>query len=103
MTKRRLRNKVEVSAAVSWVRHGGVETAYLSHLMAFLALEMSPVSSHYSASLLGAGAVSCPKGSGVWDPSQIGVEQDKVDLSTTKPIMNRALDLAAIMRNGRTT
>jgi multimeric flavodoxin WrbA len=38
LTKRILRNKVEVSAAVSWVRHGGVETAHLSHLMAFLAL-----------------------------------------------------------------
>jgi len=101
LTKRRLRNKIGVSAAVSFVRHGGVEATHLSHIMAFLALEMIPVSSHYSASLLGAGAVSRPGGSGVWDPDRVGIEQDEVGLSTIKPIMNRALDLAAIIKKDK--
>ena len=86
LTKRRLRDKIGVSAAVLWVRHGGVETTHLSHIMTFLALEMVPVSSHYSASLLGAGPVSSPGGSGVWDPDRVGIEQDEVGLSTIKPV-----------------
>ncbi len=104
ITRGRLRNKIGVSAAVSWVRHGGVETTHLTHIMAFLALEMIPVSSHFSASLLGAGAVSSPGGSGVWNPPHIGIEEDEIGLQTIKPIMSRALDLARIMKNsqGRT-
>lgn len=99
LTKDRLRNKIGVSAAVSWVRHGGLETTHWSHILAFLALEMIPVSSHDSVSLLGASAVASPMGSAEFDPAiRIGIEKDEVGLQTMGPIMNRALDLAAIMK-----
>ena len=101
LTKRRLRDKIGVSAALSCVRHGGVETIHLSHIITFLALEMVPVSSHYSASLLGAGAPSSPRGSGVWDPGRVGIEPDEVGLYTIKPSMKRALDLAFIIKKGK--
>lgn len=102
LTKGRLTNKIGVSAAVSWARHGGVETTHLSHIMTFLTLEMIPVSSHDSVSLLGAAAVASPKGSGKFDPPRMGIEKDEVGLQSLRPIMNRALELAAIVKKGST-
>lgn len=100
LTKGRLRNKIGISAAVSWLRHGGVETTHLSHIMAFLALEMIPISAHNSVSFLGASAVSSENGSGEFDPDiRIGIEKDKIGLQSIRAIMNRALELTAIIKN----
>jgi multimeric flavodoxin WrbA len=100
LTKGRLKNKIGISAAVSWLRHGGVETSHLSHIMAFLALEMIPVSAHNSVSFLGASAVSSENGSGEFDPGiRIGIEKDKIGLQSIRAIMNRALELTAIIKN----
>jgi len=101
LTKGRLKNKIGVSAAVAYVRHGGVESTHWSHILAFLTLEMIPVSSHDSTSLLGASAVSSPLGSGRFDSSvRIAVEQDEVGLQSIRPIMERAIELAAIIKKG---
>lgn len=99
LTQGRVKNKIGVSAAVAWARHGGLESTHWSHILAFLALEMIPASSHDSISLIGASAVASPGGSAGFDPSiRIGIENDEVGLQTTKPIMERALELASIMK-----
>jgi len=101
LTKGRLRNKIGVSAAVSWARHGGLETTHLTHIMAFLALEMIPVSVHEAPSILGASAVSSPHGSGIFDKDVwIGIEKDEVGLRSAGEIMNRALQLAILIKGG---
>ena len=44
----KLRNKIGISAGVSWLRHGGMETTHLSHLFAFMTLDMIPATTHSS-------------------------------------------------------
>jgi len=101
VTKGRLKNKIGVSAAVAFVRHGGLESTHWSHILAFLTLEMIPVSSHDSISMLGASAVSSPLGSGRFDSSvRIAVDHDEVGLLSTRPIMERAIELATIIKKG---
>lgn len=99
LVKNRLRNKIGVSAAVSWLRNGGVETTHLSHIYAFLTLEMIPVSVHKGISPLGASAVASRNGAGDFDPSvRLGVENDGPGLDSARHIMKRALDLAQRIR-----
>jgi multimeric flavodoxin WrbA len=99
LTKGRLKNKVGVSAAVSWVRHGGLETTHLSHIMAFLVLEMIPIGGHNSVSPLGASGVSSPDGSGTFDKAiRTGVEKDENGLKSGRVIMNRAVEIATILK-----
>ncbi len=101
ITGGRLKNKIGVSAAVAWSRHGGLETTHLSHLYAFLTLEMIPASAHKSTSLLGASAVSGPDGgAGVDQNSRRGVEHDTAGLQSAAAVMQRAVELAAIIRKG---
>ena len=96
-----LKNKVGVSAAVAWGRNAGFETTHLSHLYAFLTLEMIPVSVHHSVSPLGAAAVASPQGSGVFDKNvRLGVENDPMGLHSASAMMNRALELSTIIRRG---
>lgn len=97
----KLKNKIGVSAAVAWGRNAGFETAHLSHLYSFLALEMIPVSVHGCVSPLGASAVASPQGSGVFDKEiRYGIENDLPGLHSASAMMNRALELAAIMKRG---
>ena len=97
----RLRNKIGVSAAVSWARHGGVETTHLSHILAFMTYEMIPVSVHKGISPLGASAVSSKNGSGVFDPSvRLGIEHDEDGSLSAKALMERAVGLARIIKKG---
>jgi len=99
LTRGRVKNKIGVSAAVAWARHGGLESTHWSHILAFLALEMIPVSSHDSISMIGASALASPDGSAGFDPSiRIGIENDEIGLQTAGPIMERALELASIMK-----
>lgn len=60
----KLRNKIGISAGVSWLRHGGMETTHLSHLYAFITLDMIPATIHSSISPLGASALSAHTGKG---------------------------------------
>jgi multimeric flavodoxin WrbA len=95
----RLKNKVGVSMAVSWLRQGGLETTHLAHLMTFLTLEMIPASVHKGVSPLGASAYTSHQGSGDFDPQvTLGIENDKLGLQSARFIMRRALELAKLIK-----
>jgi multimeric flavodoxin WrbA len=95
----RLRNKIGVSAAVAWLRNGGLETTHLSHLYAFLTLEMIPASVHSGISPLGASALASAHGSGEFDPAvRLGIGHDDAGLVSAKAIMERALELAGLLK-----
>lgn len=97
----RMRDKIGVSAAVAWARHGGLETTHLSHLYAFLTLEMIPASVHDSISPLGASAVASEAGSGSFDPAvRLGAERDLAGLESGFAVIARAMELAAVMKRG---
>lgn len=99
LVKGRLRNKIGVSGAVSWLRNGGVETTHLSHLYAFMTLEMIPVSVHKGISPLGASAVASRNGSGDFDPAvRIGIEDDEPGLDSAVHIMKRAMELSKLVK-----
>jgi len=97
----RLKNKVGVSAAVAWARHGGLETTHLSHLYFFLTAEMLPVSVHHCISPLGASAVASPGGTGLFDREiRHGIEKDAAGLHSASAMMKRAVELATLVRKG---
>ena len=95
-----LKNKIGVSAAVSWLRNAGLETTHLSHILAFMTLEMIPVSTHASASPLGASAVSSIDGAGMFEQNiRLGIEHDEPGLKSAAAVMERALELARLIRS----
>jgi len=99
LTRGKLRNKIGVSAAVSWMRHGGVETTHLSHVYAFMTLEMIPVSVHKGISPLGASAVASRHGAGSFEPMlRLGVLEDAPGLDSAKHIMDRAVELVKLIK-----
>jgi multimeric flavodoxin WrbA len=94
-----LKNKIGVSSAVSWLRNAGLETTHLCHILAFMTLEMIPVSTHVSISPLGASAVSSTGGSGIFEQDiRLGTEHDEPGLKSAVEVMERALDLARLIR-----
>jgi multimeric flavodoxin WrbA len=95
----RLRNKVGVSAAVAWLRNGGLETTHLSHLYAFLTLEMIPASVHTGVSTLGVSALASEGGSGEFDRDvRLGALNDRQALGSAKAVMDRAIELAGLLK-----
>jgi multimeric flavodoxin WrbA len=97
----KLKNKIGLSAAVAWARHGGLETTHLSHIYAFLTLEMIPVSVHHCVSPLGASGVASRDGTGLFEKEiRLGVEQDAAGLHAASAMIGRAIELAAIMKKG---
>ena len=101
ITKKRLRNKVGASMVVGWMRHAGIETTHLSHLLAFGILEMVAATVHDSISPLGGSAVSSEHGMGRFDPAiRVGTEHDESGLESGRMTMERALELAAIIKRG---
>ena len=99
LVKGKLRNKIGVSGAVSWLRHGGLETTYLTHLYAFLTLEMIPVSVHKGVSPLGASALASRGGAGEFDPNvRLGIEEDAPGLDSANHIMQRAVGLVKLLK-----
>lgn len=98
LTAGKMKNKIGVSMAVSWLRQGGLETTHLTHILAFLTLEMIPASVHKGVSPLGASALASPQGSGDFDPQvMLGIENDELGLQSARLIMRRALELAKLM------
>jgi multimeric flavodoxin WrbA len=98
LTAGRTKNKIGVSMAVSWLRQGGIETTHLTHILAFLTMEMIPASVHKGVSPLGASAYASPGGSGDFDPQvTLGIENDEAGLQSARLIMRRALELAKRM------
>lgn len=97
LTAGRLKNKIGVSMAVSWLRQGGLETTHLAHLTTFLTLEMIPASVHKGVSPLGASALASQEGSGEFDPAcALGIDNDEAGMKSGRLIMRRALDLAKL-------
>lgn len=95
----RLKNKIGVSMAVSWLRQGGLETTHLTHILAFLTLEMIPASVHKGVSPLGASALASLNGSGNFEPGvMLGIENDEAGLQSARLIMQRALELARTIK-----
>lgn len=96
----KLKNKIGISAGVSWLRHGGMETTHLSHIYAFITLDMIPATSHAAISPLGASAVSSRHGQGVFDPEvRLGVTQDQAGLNSAKAMFSRAVELAELIHD----
>jgi multimeric flavodoxin WrbA len=99
LTAGRLKNKIGVSMAVSWLRQGGVELTHLANITTFLGLEMIPASVHKGISPLGASAYASPQGSGDFDPQvTLGIENDEMGLKSARLIMRRALELAKLIK-----
>ena len=94
----RLRNKIGISVAVSWLRHGGMETAHLSHLLAFITLDMIPATAHSSISPMGASSVSSRHGEGKFEQTvRIGIREDQAGHDSAKALVDRALELLEMM------
>lgn len=94
-----LKNKIGISAAVAWARHGGFETTHLTHITAFLTLEMLPVSVHHCISPLGASAVASQGGTGFFDKAhRHGVTLDEVGLHSGRAMIERGLELARLVK-----
>lgn len=98
----KLRNKIGMSAGVSWMRHGGMETTHLSHIYAFYTLDMIPATIHTGISPMGASAVSSLHGEAKFDPSiRIGVKEDEAGLKSARAHLSRALELATLIHKGQ--
>ncbi|MDL2321606.1 flavodoxin family protein [Desulfosarcina sp. OttesenSCG-928-B08] len=94
----KLRNKIGMSAGVSWLRHGGMETTHLSHLYAFYTLDMIPATIHSCISPMGASAVSSQHGEARFDPAvRIGINEDQAGLKSAKAHLSRALELVTLI------
>lgn len=94
----KLRNKIGISAGVSWFRHGGMETTHLSHLFAFITLDMIPATVHACISPLGASAVASRHGEGKFDRAvRIGIHDDQAGLESARAHLSRALELVALI------
>lgn len=99
LTGGKMKNKIGVSMAVSWLRNGGLETTHLTHILAFLTLEMIPASVHQGISPLGASACAGSNGSGRFDPNvKPGIEKDEAGLQSARLILRRAVELTRLVR-----
>jgi len=96
----KLRNKIGISAAVAWLRNGGIETTHLSHLLAFITLDMIPATVHSSISPMGASSVSSRHGEGKFVPAvHIGIREDQAGHDSAKALVDRALELLELMHH----
>ncbi|MEW6275120.1 MAG: flavodoxin family protein [Bacillota bacterium] len=94
-----LRDKVGVALAVSWFRNTGLETTLLSVLSGMVTLGMIPVG---GIGGLGAGAVSSRGGTGMFDrENRLGVLEDEYGLETGRKTIQRAVELARIIKAGK--
>lgn len=99
LTAGRMKNKIGVSMAAAWLRQGGLETTHLTHILAFLTLEMIPASTHKSVSPLGASLLTGLQARGNADSLVcLGMENDKEGLESAKLILERALELSRLTR-----
>ena len=101
LARKKLKNKIGMSAAVAWMRNAGFETTHLSHICTFLTMEMIPATVHTGISPLGASAVSSPNGTGEFDENiRLGVKNDEYGLSSGSIVMSRAIELAELIKGG---
>ena len=96
----KLKNKVGISAAVAWKRHGGFETTHLSHMYAFFNFDMIPVGCHHSISPLGASVVSSRHGYGIFEKNiKLGILEDKAGLKSGEMIIKRSVEVFESLGN----
>ena len=96
----KLNNKVGISAAVAWKRHGGFETTHLSHMYAFFNFDMIPVGCHHSISPLGASVLSSRHGHGIFEKNvKLGILEDKAGLESAEMIIKRAVEVSKILES----
>ena len=99
LTAGRMKNKIGVSMAAAWLRNGGVETTHLTHILAFLTLEMIPASTHQGISPLGASVLTSISGSGNFEPAAcLGMENDEQGFLSARFILRRAMELAKLIK-----
>ena len=97
LTAGRMKNKIGVSMVAAWLRQGGLETTHLTHILAFLTLEMIPASTHKSVSPLGASVLtSLPAREDADSRVSLGVENDEMGIKSAQLIMQRALELSKL-------
>jgi multimeric flavodoxin WrbA len=95
------KNKVGAGLALSYLRHGGVESALLSLLAGFLVLDMIPVSSAGSGSTFGGGALSSYHGEGVCERDDgASALKDAFGLNSWIKTAQRAVDVARLLKAG---
>jgi multimeric flavodoxin WrbA len=101
ITGGKLKNKIGMSAAVAWLRNGGLETTHMTHHLTFLILGMIPAATmHNCISPLGASVVSSPGGTGLFDKKiRLGIEKDSAGLDSGRIIMQRAIELSCLLKN----
>ncbi len=96
----KLKNKLGISAAVAWKRHGGFETTHLSHMYAFFNFDMLPIGCHHSISPLGASVVSSRYGEGIFKKEvRLGILEDKAGIKSAEMIIKRAIDVSKSLKN----
>jgi len=100
----KMKNKVGISAAVAWKRHGGLETTHLSHMYVFYNLDMLPVGCHHSISPLGASALSSRHGEGQFEKDiRLGVMEDEAGLKSGEMIVKRAIEVVNALKGETST
>ena len=98
----KLKDKVGGSLAVSWIRHGGIETTLLSIDYAFFLMDMLPASVPSRGVLYGAGGVSSLGGSGKIDPpDKLLILRDEWGIKGAKALGARVAELAEIIKAGK--
>lgn len=99
LTAGHMKNKIGVSMAAAWLRHGGLETTHLTHILAFLTLEMIPASTHQGISPLGASVSTSITGPGNFESAvSPGMENDEQGLLSARLILRRAIELAQLIK-----
>jgi multimeric flavodoxin WrbA len=97
----KLRGKVGGALAVIWYRHGGMETALLSLVTAFMIFEMIPVGAGMP-SIFGGAGVSSQHGTGKFNPEDYHeVLQDAYGLRTARHVAQRVAELCHILKAGK--
>jgi multimeric flavodoxin WrbA len=101
----KLRNKIGMSAGVAWLRHGGMETTHLSHIQAFVTLDMIPATTHACISPLGASALASRHGAVIFDPEvRVGIQEDSAGFKSARALLDRAVELGELIHSsGRVT
>lgn len=97
----KLKNKVGAGFAVVWYRHGGIETALLSLLQAFMLFEMIPVGAGMPTPFGGA-AVTSQNGTGKFNKEDFNeVLQDAYGLRNARHVAQRAVELCQLLKAGK--
>ncbi len=75
-----------------------IETIHLSHIQAFVTLDMIPAAIHSCVSPLGASALASRHGAGVFDPAgHVGIQEDIDGLKSARALLDRAVEPAELI------